>query len=539
MRYRQVFSGKILSLWAILLLIAQVDLKGQSSSNIPEEEVAVHVSNPILLTEEQLWMDVKVMAGNNPSPSRVIYLEMLDRQGVPVIQEMALLKNGRAQTYLNIPSTIDSDHYLLRVYTRISPYTSGSNGVFQDILTIINPNKPPKITDKSREGSNEATGYPPFTGSMEKETSGQIKISLPKTHLHSVVIRKANPPIQPEVPLDFDKMYGEIPSDSKLIPELYGHIIKGRVLDKTADPESIYYLTAHGKQFQLFISRPDSTGNCYFETGNFLHYDYVIIQASSAEEQVNFILDSPFWEVRPDESFELPELIMNPEDREFLEERLLARASQQYYLAPEKVTRDSIPFQFVTDYSYLLDDYNRFEEVATVIREYVPTVLVRSQNKNTIFKNYNIPFDEVFQENPLLLVDGMPVFESDDFASFHPKNIRKMDIINRNFYLNDHRFNGLISLSSFENDFGQFPLPEKALFIEYEGLQYPKRFKNEIRNPEKESHFPDFLNILYQGTGEELYFSPSQLQGPFIMSIHYRDSLTNRWENAKYRIDLE
>ncbi|WP_439481153.1 hypothetical protein [Cyclobacterium plantarum] len=518
-------------------------LLAQEEGAIPKEDIAVQLSNRVLLTEEQLWMNIKVLVQNEPSPSKVIYMELLDREGVPVIQEMANLNAGRNQAYLEIPSTIDSDHYLLRVYTRISPYTSGSKGVFQDIITIINPEKPPTISEKPRNFSNKELEYPAYPGSIENSSSDQFKLTLPKAPWISVVIRKANPALQPEIALDFDKMYGQLNSNTPLIPELYGHIIKGRVLDNTVDPEGFYYLTAHGKQFHLFISRPDSTGTCYFETGNFNHYEYVVVQASAAEREVNFILDSPFWEARPGENFHLPDLVMIPEDREFLEERLLARASHQYYLAAEKQPIDSIPFQFITDFNYLLDDYNRFDDMATVIREYVPTVLVRSQNRKTIFKNFNIPYNEVFQENPLLLIDGMPVFESDDFASFNPKNIRRLDIINRNFYIKDHSFNGLVSLSSFENDFGRFDLPEKALFIEYRGLQHPKRFTNKINNTEKGSHFPDFRNILYQGTsseaGQELYFSPSLLQGPFIMSIHYRDSLNNNWENENYLIDLE
>ncbi|MBD3627230.1 hypothetical protein [Cyclobacterium sp.] len=539
----QVFRNKVFGMATGMVLSMVFPLLAQKVGAIPKEDIAVQLSNRVVLTEELLWMDIKVWVQNEPSPSKVIYMELLDREGVPVIQDMANLNKGRSQAYLEIPPTINSDHYLLRVYTRISPFTSGSKGVFQDIITIINPEKPPTISDKPRTVTNKELENPAFTGSIENSSSDQIKLTLPTASWLSVVIRKANPTLQPEIALDFDKMYRRINSNSPLIPELYGHIIKGRVLDNTVDPEGFYYLTAHGKQFHFFISRPDSTGTCYFETGNFKHYEYVVVQASTAEREVNFILDSPFWEARPDESFDLPELIMSPKDREFLEERLLARASHQYYLAPEKVARDSIPFQFVTDFSYLLDDYNRFEDMATVIREYVPTVLVRSQNRTTIFKNFNLPFDEVFQENPLLLIDGMPVFESDDFAKFNPKNIRKMDIINRNFYIKDHSFNGLVSLSSYENDFGRFDLPAKALFIEYSGVQQNKKFRTEIGQEEKELHLPDFRNILYWSNGNEagpeLYFTPSSLKGPFIMNLQYRDSLENSWEKENYLIDLE
>lgn len=75
----------------------------QSTDNFPDEEVLVQVVNPVSLTEEYLWMEVSVNSGNKPSPSKVIYMELLDRNGISVAGDLAKLENGKVNSYLQIP----------------------------------------------------------------------------------------------------------------------------------------------------------------------------------------------------------------------------------------------------------------------------------------------------------------------------------------------------------------------------------------------------------------------------------------------------
>lgn len=51
----------------------------------------------------------------------------------------------------------------------------------------------------------------------------------------------------------------------------------------------------------------------------------------------------------------------------------------------------------------------------------------------------------------------------------------------------DHKdFDGVINLTSFENDFGKFDLPKNALFIAYKGIQIPKNHEGTLgKNQDK------------------------------------------------------
>ncbi|WP_339715527.1 hypothetical protein [Cyclobacterium amurskyense] len=545
-------NTKYLTLTMIILglcFLGNYSLLAQNNQQLPEEEVIAYVVNPVSLTEEYLWMNVSVTADDQPSPSKVIYMELLDRNGISVVRDLADLVDGEANSYLNIPSDLPSDHYLLRVYTRISPYVSGEKGVFQSIVSIINPKKPPVILP-SKEVVN-SNSVKQLDENLIEVNDNLIEVSIPleKANDISLVINKSTPFDNLESNLNFSEMYSSVASttNTTLVPELYGHIIKGKLLDEKIDTTELFFLTLHGSQSHMFVDKPDSKGNLYFDTGNFSYYDYAIIQSTRTDQQVNFILATPFWEKIPEDNFQLPVLKLSREDKTFIEEKILARASHQYYLAPLKIPEKPLPFQYITDYSYFLDDYNRFEDMATTIREYVPMVLVRNQNRKTIFKNFNIPYNLVFKENPLLVIDGMPVLDSDAFANFNPKGIARMDIINRYFYINDQQFTGMVNLTSFKNDFGGFDLPKNALFITYSGVQKPYQYFPNTELTINNDHFPDFRSTLTWQTNLKadengnlnFTFKPSRLKGRYMLRIQYMDKLNKSLKTNKYYLDID
>lgn len=474
-------------------------------------------------------------------------MELLDRNGISAAGDLAKLENGKVNSYLQIPPELPSDNYLLRVYTRISPYISGEKGVFQSMVSIINPQKPPVIDSSQQKKAGDLPNLlnPSYINSRDSLLA--VSLPLPDASDISIVINKVSPLDDLGATINFNEMYAsETPQNQDLIPELFGHIVKGKILDSAIDTAEVFFLTLHGNQSHMFVDKPNEKGDVYFDTGNFSFFEYAVIQSTRTDEQVNFILSSPFWEKTPNENFTLPPLSLSPTDEAFIKEKILARASHQYYLAPIEVPLVPLPFQYITDYSYQLDDYNRFEDMATTIREYVPMVLVRSQNRKTIFKNFNIPYNLVFKESPLLVIDGMPVFDSDAFAKFNPKGIKSMDIINRYFYINDLKFTGMVNLSSFKNDFGGFDLPKNALFITYKGLQKPYEFHTASKTANHEKHFPDFRSILTWQSNKEIddngilnfTFKPSLLKGNFELRVRYREGRNKIFNTASYLLNL-
>ena len=84
---------------------------------------------------------------------------------------------------------------------------------------------------------------------------------------------------------------------------------------------------------------------------------------------------------------------------------------------------DSIPFYGPPSRSYLLDDYTRFPVMEEVFREYVKNVMVR-KNKDK-FHLYILDLENkiVYDSDPLILIDGVPVFNTDRLMALSPLKI--------------------------------------------------------------------------------------------------------------------
>src|SRR5690606_25139527 len=127
--------------------------------------------------------------------------------------------------------------------------------------------------------------------------------------------------------------------------------------------------------------------------------------------------------------FEFPKLQISPKDEPFLSELLKGSQIEGYFVQEFRYEPIPVVTGFVQDRTFLLDDYTRFEDVETHIKEYVPEVMVRSRDGSKELRVLNEIQGRSFTENPLLLVDAMPVFDSDFLLKFNPAQIQKMEIL--------------------------------------------------------------------------------------------------------------
>jgi hypothetical protein len=495
--------------------------------NRPKEIVSFQIPKTIFMVGEKIWFEAEVQAGQKPSPSKVLYAELVDRFSNSVAYAKVPLDEGSALNYLLLSAAIPSDHYLLRVYTRISPYLDMEIGIAQQYVTVINPKIPP-ITAGTNElisKRSEGTSSDLIKLSEANPNSGS-KFMLSIDNSAAIIssgISISNPYLEEEqAQINSKEAYVEIEQRS-LLPELFGHIVESRV--PRADTSLTYFLSLHGKQSALYTDRADAKGQILFDAGGLSHWDRLIIQLEDGGEMEGLEIISPVIKTKFLQDFNFPVLSIPRSDLAFLSQLQKGAAIESYFV--EKYASDSLGVVtgFVADYTYSLDDFTRFETVETVFREYVPSVSVRIREKKKEFRLLNEAAKNVFDANPLILIDAMPVFDSDLLSGFNPKFLSKLEVLNREFYLNDRTYPGVLSFSSFENNFGLFPLASSARFFDYLGLQPKIQLdKSQYIKPGEGGKFPDFRTVLFWGksTGESIL--ASELTGEFLVWVRYLDS---------------
>lgn len=146
--------------------------------------------------------------------------------------------------------------------------------------------------------------------------------------------------------------------------------------------------------------------------------------------------------------------------------------------------------------------------------------LTRLFNDN--YKNY-------FETEPLVLLDGVPVFDMNHFISFDPLKIKSIDLLNQQFYQNKFVLNGLISCNTYKGDLDGFSLDPNALVFAYEGLQLNREFYQPTYQEDKKTlnGLPDFRNVLLWNPelntdlkgNQKVSFFNSDIAGKYVVVI--------------------
>ncbi|MEP7107847.1 MAG: hypothetical protein ABI760_07690, partial [Ferruginibacter sp.] len=291
----------------------------------------------------------------------------------------------------------------------------------------------------------------------------------------------------------------------RFLPEINGHIINGKItsLQPGLPVNDIKaYLSVPGIRTQFQTAGTDADGNVKFEMKNFYSDGDIIVQTDNENDSGYRVdIDQPFFTG-------YSEKILPPFDftrqKTGLLKMYIASQVQNTYLS-DRLHRSTLPlldtaaFYLKPDRVYLLDNYVRFTTLEEILREYVMEVNVRIRNGK-----YHLPvYDEIsklpFVTSPLVLLDGVPVFNFDKLMKYDPLKIRKLEVVSRTYYLGGNTFDGIVNLTTYKGDMAGNEIDPRATVMDYEGLQLQRDFYAPVYETEAQSlsRIPDFRNLLY------------------------------------------
>lgn len=310
-------------------------------------------------------------------------------------------------------------------------------------------------------------------------------------------------------------------------PELNGHFVRGRVTDATGQPAAgiITYLAAPSRASRFYnsTSRPD--GTVWFETSSFYGPSQLVLQTNSQQDSTHRLeILSPFSTQyalgQAAAPLALPPYLMADLTQRHVQlqaqQRFQARFEHPYTQPPH----DTVAFYGRPREQYLLDDYTRFPTLEDVLREYVPGVQVRLRRDGFHFMVTDRPNQTIFRDNPMTLLDGVPIFNLNQLMRLDPLKVRKLDVVTGRYYHGPLTYDGVVSFTTYRGDLGGYQLPAQALLEAYEGLQGQREFyapRYETTTPQQ-SRLPDFRNLLYWNPSVQL-----QAGQPRILNFYTSD----------------
>jgi len=148
-----------------------------------------------------------------------------------------------------------------------------------------------------------------------------------------------------------------------------------------------------------------------------------------------------------------------------------------------------------------LADYIDLTSFREVINEIVPSVRLKENNDQyrfTVFDNNS----QIAYENPLVLLDHIPVTNINELIKIHPTLIEKIEVMSQPYILGNYTIWGLILITTKTDDFARIKLPEESAFINYQMQKNTSSFVPLDFTEEDiaKSSNPFFNTVLYWGS---------------------------------------
>lgn len=319
--------------------------------------------------------------------------------------------------------------------------------------------------------------------------------------------------------------------------EYNGAIITGKVVEaRTNNPATGNvqgYLSVPGTRTQFTSAICDARGRIRFEMKDFFGAPEIIVQTNREDSAYRIDINNPFSEKYTDmplPAFDLPRedsgLLMDRSEDVQVLNRYGGMRLKHFSLLPWV---DTSTFYYKPDKSYLLDDYTRFTTMEEVMREYVVMMLVQRREGHFHLPLLDLGDNRIFETDPLILLDGVPIFNIDSLMVLDPLKMRKLETVQHRFFMGGVNFSGIMNWTTYKGDLGGYILDPHATVVDYEGLQLEREFYSPqyATDEEVNSHLPDFRNVLYwapmlstntHGTAGVSFYS-SDLPGKYVIVV--------------------
>lgn len=519
------------NLWSFLCLMIMVseslDAQAKNTTDDVAERMAIHTDRQLYASGETIWFKVYTFeqGGNQLSDySKVGYLTLVNSKGTSISRVKVDLNQGMGQGTIELPSGLRNGKYILHAYTR-AMRNLGEAAFGSSSLIILNPKQALVRADPNDPKSYEA--FEPTSSPLRASTANSLQIGIrpssltapqrSKVSLDLSTKNSAGQPIEAQfsvavVPVappstqdrEHDGTPTPFPATLAFLPETEGLNLSGKVLHevtKAGQAGETVFLAFPGKTALVYTAITDKEGQFSFILPKLFGLRQVVLQIHPQSEQpLTIELTEEFHEHKAvaEETFILP-----PQWESIAENTLLnAQIAQSYELfspTPTYTINNSfaeIPFYGKAEAQYLLDDYTRFP-LPEFLFEVVNEVIVRGKFGD---ERVEVPQDWTKAgagKQPLLLVDGVPIFDRSPVLKMNNKLIASVEVVTEPFWLNPRIFYGIIQFSSFDQKAYSFVLPPSAKQLSYPAFLPKKTFQIPDYSSSHANHMPDFRNTLY------------------------------------------
>ena len=495
-----------------------------------KEEIFVRTDRDIYISGEEVWFKVYTVNGLTHAPcdiSKVVYLEMLDKNNFPLKQIKIKSDHNSGSSSFILPDNLSSGNYIIRAYTSWMKNFSPDQ-FFYKTISVINPFEsidhlklPPDIKNSdsaisitdglSQSIITERDGKQIIGKSSKNEGNKQInyKITLDKSEyasrekikLEISATDMQGNPVETDLSVSVAKSItvnstGETSFHcfnqgddninrsvgSENLAELEGNLLTGFLRLKATDEplkKTNLSMSFVGKTARCQFGKTDESGEFHFimkESG----LNEIVIQPLSPDItgyyiELNQPFSSSFSKFKPI-AFYLDSSKLND-----INKVIVGMQINNIY-KPFRQNRPGESKTIIPDFygkpesTIKMADYIELTSLREVVKEIIPNVYTLKQNGKYDFKLINKFRGQPFENAPLVLVDGVPVYDFEKVLSINSKEIERTDVINTRYFISDNVFDGIVSFITKKGNLSVMEFDNSIFRQVYEGCQVQNNF---------------------------------------------------------------
>ncbi|MCT4589300.1 MAG: hypothetical protein N4A71_15865 [Carboxylicivirga sp.] len=482
---------------------------------VSQEKLVIDTDRDVYVGGEDLWLTIINLDKDQPSISKVVYVELINKENVPVIQEKMFLNNHMVSSRVTIPDTISTGNYFLRAYT--SWMTNYPAQCFaKRIVSIVNPFadnalKNLQLKDgilKSTNDQQTLVDLYGFKGSYKTRQKVSIDLNYKYDWEYAAVsvARSGLNMADCKKDISVNEEY-KISADLRL-PEPKGEIISGTI-SSTLNSEPVInekmMISFVDETTILKFSTTDSTGRFNFEVNRFGEEEMVIQPFSQDTSKLNYkvTLDEQFSTDYSDVN--IPELVLDSAKLKEINSAIVSMQINTIYAdyTPDMAIADSIEkreaFYGKPERTTIIDKYIELPTTEEVVRELVPFASLRRKKGKYVFRVFEDNSIYPKEGSTMAFVDGVPIYDVDRILNITPAYLDKVNLLNLDYYLQDERLGRLLMFYTKDGDMGDMDFDQRIFRQAHKGCLYFYHYNSPDYTDavNTESRSADFRNLLY------------------------------------------
>ncbi len=508
-----------------------------------QEKVFLIPDRTSCVSGDTVWFTTTVFDGTRENVAGNVVHVQLDKLDGKHITRVNIVSNEiTGHGFLPVPDSLSSGTYVLKAFTNVQmAHTSAV--VHQRLLTVYN----------RFDTEISSIDYPEFTlqdfdqlneirivknKGVEGSKSVSFTINIPEeiqNEAEEMIVTARLADVNSEA---FSTGWVSTPivqKEAAYMPfrEKNGLLIKGKIFSNQDGKEVqgakiILSISDTLPYFDYCIS--DSLGRFYFYLRNAYGIGDIIVQELTDTPSLNSIEFYENYIETP--AFVTSQKYMNNEERSYAEDLIKAAYFDRFFKTYNKISTDtfsistefSYPFYGKPTASFYPEEFIDLPDFQEISREILRGVQYRERKDEVTIRLFDHGTDNIFNDEPFKLLDGVPVFDPKIFSDMGTSRIKKVDAVFYKQYFGDLGFSGVLAVYTHQPSTTWVENIEGVNLIRYQCLQ-PESKWNFKNTPTRRTNTPDFKKVFFRKTwtevspSETINFDTSDIQGDIVVDV--------------------